>query len=85
MIRLLIVILTKPFEISFASYLANTMATASLRTLSPNTIAYKSTSTFKSWKIANTVTTNIIHERKIYDTVRKLTIVHAIKQHFILY
>ena len=38
------------------TYLKRTMATASFITLSPNTSAYKSTSTCKSWKIANTVT-----------------------------
>ena len=32
------------------------MATASFMTLSPNTIAYKSTSTLRSWKMARMVT-----------------------------
>jgi len=40
------------------SYLNRTIATASFITLSPNTSAYKSTSTCRSWKIASTVTVN---------------------------
>ena len=38
------------------SYSDKTMATASLRTLSPNTKAYRSTSTCRSWNRASTVT-----------------------------
>ena len=41
-----------------ASYLNRTIATASFMTLSPNTRAYRSTSTWRSWKIASTVTIN---------------------------
>jgi len=41
-----------------ASYLNKTIATASFITLSPNTRAYRSTSTCRSWKIASTVTVN---------------------------
>ena len=46
------------------AYPDKTMATASFRTLSPNTRAYRVTSTFKSLKIAKTVTekkTTIFH------------------------
>lgn len=39
-----------------AFYLNRTIATASFMTLSPNTRAYRSTSTWRSWKIASTVT-----------------------------
>lgn len=35
------------------------MATASFRTLSPNSKVYRSVSTFSSWNIANTVTVKI--------------------------
>ena len=38
------------------SYLKRTIATASFMTLSPNTKAYRSTSTCRSWKMASTVT-----------------------------
>lgn len=38
------------------AYEDRTMATASLRTLSPKSKAYRSTSTLSSWKIASTVT-----------------------------
>ena len=38
------------------SHLNRTIATASFMTLSPNTRAYRSTSTWRSWKIASTVT-----------------------------
>lgn len=40
----------------FNAYDERTMATASLRTLSPKSKAYRSTSTFSSLKIASTVT-----------------------------
>ena len=40
------------------------MATASFMTLSPKTIAYKSTSTLRSWKIARTVTKKKIIKNK---------------------
>lgn len=42
--------------IMFNAYEERTMATASLRTLSPKSKAYRSTSTFSSLKIASTVT-----------------------------
>lgn len=41
-----------------SSHLNRTIATASFMTLSPNTRAYRSTSTWRSWKIASTVTIN---------------------------
>ena len=54
----------KKLESNDVSYPDKTIATASLRTLSPNTNAYKSTSTLRSLKIAKTVTiknTQTIH------------------------
>ena len=47
------------------------MATASFITLSPNTSAYKSTSTCISWKIANTVT---VKENRAIDKVEQRNI-----------
>ena len=47
------------------SYLKRTIATASFMTLSPNTKAYRSTSTCRSWKMASTVT-----EKKITVILR---------------
>lgn len=39
-----------------STYSDKTMATASLRTLSPKTRAYRSTSTWRSWNMARAVT-----------------------------
>ena len=50
------------------SYSDKTMATASLRTLSPNTKAYRSTSTCRSWNRASTVTVKR-HTQQIRHTM----------------
>jgi len=53
------------------SYLNRTIATASFITLSPNTRAYRSTSTCRSWKIASTVTV----KEKQNETITLVSIV----------
>lgn len=52
-----------------STYWTRTMATASLSTLSPNTRAYRSMSTFKSLKMANTVTARSKHQCHQHYTV----------------
>ena len=64
---------TKYWREKTCTHCAKTMATASLRTLSPNTNAYKSTSTFRSWNIANTVTENT-QETLIITSPVKITL-----------
>ena len=53
------------------TYEERTIATASLRTLSPNSKAYRSTSTFSSLKIASTVT-ETQRRKNTHTNIRKV-------------
>lgn len=61
------------------SHLNRTIATASFITLSPNTKAYRSTSTCISWKMASTVTVNKIKMKQS----RLFSYVHILKVQFV--
>lgn len=64
-------VITIRHNLIFKTYEDKTTAMASLRTLSPNSNAYKSTSTCSSWKIARTVTVRPTETHKNWHILKR--------------